>query len=239
MLPKLTGLEDQGQAIDIAVHVGTLGAVLIYFRKDFTAILRGLPALLRGDMAHPGARLGALLLLATIPLVIFGMLLKFSGLDAQMRSVALIGWTMLIFGLVLYLADQRGQMTQTTDIWNRRDALRMGIAQALALVPGTSRSGITISAARALGYQREDAARLAMLMSVPAILVSGGYLLWETASGNQPDLWRDGAIAAGMSFIAALFALALMMRLLRSISYTPYVIYRVALGLVLLGIAYT
>ena len=115
----------------------------------------------------------------------------------------------------------------------------MGIAQALALVPGTSRSGITISAARALGYQREDAARLAMLMSVPAILVSGGYLLWETASGNQPDLWRDGAIAAGMSFIAALFALALMMRLLRSISYTPYVIYRVALGLVLLGIAYT
>ncbi|NKB29079.1 MAG: undecaprenyl-diphosphate phosphatase [Rhodobacteraceae bacterium] len=239
LLPKLTGLQDQGQAIDIAVHVGTLGAVLIYFRRDFSAVLRGIPALFAGNITHPGARLGLLLILATVPLVIFGALLKFSGLDAHLRSVALIGWTMLIFGVLLFWADQRGPTLNSAESWNRRDALRMGIAQALALIPGTSRSGITITAARAMGYRRQDSARLAMLMSVPAILVSGGYLLWETSTGMHPGFLRDGAIAAGLAFIAALFALSIMMRLLRSVSYTPYVIYRIALGLILLGIAYT
>ena len=239
LLPKLTGLQDQGQAIDIAVHVGTLGAVLLYFRRDFAVAAGGLPVLLRGKTDTPGSRVALYLILSTLPLIAFGVLLKATGLDAQMRSVALIGWTMLIFGVVLYWADQKGATTRKANEWSRRDAIWMGLAQALALIPGTSRSGITITAARSLGFQRDDAARLAMLMSVPAILVSGSYLLLEAALGNQPGLWRDGAIAAGFAFIAALCALCLMMRLLRSVSFTPYVIYRIALGLVLLGLAYT
>ena len=115
----------------------------------------------------------------------------------------------------------------------------MGLWQAIALIPGTSRSGITITAGRMLGYDRESAARLAMLMSIPTIIASGAFLSVEVAVTADLQAARDGAIAAAFAFVAALAALGLMMRLLKSVSFTPYVIYRVALGLILLGIAYT
>jgi undecaprenyl-diphosphatase len=115
----------------------------------------------------------------------------------------------------------------------------MGCAQILALIPGTSRSGITITAARKLGYGREDAARLSMLMSIPVIIASGALLGLEVIGTADMAAARDGAIAAGFAFVAALLALSVMMRLLKTISYTPYVIYRVILGVVLLMIAYS
>lgn len=114
----------------------------------------------------------------------------------------------------------------------------MGLAQALALIPGTSRSGITISAARRLGYDRHGAAKLSMLMSIPTILASGAVLTLDVVGQADWSTARDGLIAAAFSFVAALLALTLMMRLLRSISFTPYVIYRLILGVVLLGYAY-
>ncbi|NBD30803.1 MAG: undecaprenyl-diphosphatase, partial [Alphaproteobacteria bacterium] len=120
-----------------------------------------------------------------------------------------------------------------------RDAIIMGLWQALALIPGTSRSGITITAARRLGYGREDGAKLAMLMSIPVILASGVLLGAEVALTANAQAARDGAIAALLSFVAALAALSIMMRLLKSVSFTPYVIYRVILGIVLLVIAYS
>ena len=123
--------------------------------------------------------------------------------------------------------------------WSLRDALIMGLWQAIALIPGTSRSGATISGARALGYAREDAAKLAMLMSIPTIIASGVLLGAEVAMTANAALARDGAIAAVFAFGAALLALSLMMRLLKSISFTPYVIYRVILGVILLIIAYS
>jgi undecaprenyl-diphosphatase len=115
----------------------------------------------------------------------------------------------------------------------------MGLWQAIALIPGTSRSGITITAGRYLGYAREDAAKLAMLMSIPTILASGTLLGLEVASTANAELARDGAIAAVFAFIAAMFALTLMMRLLKSVSFTPYVIYRVVLGIILIWIGYS
>ena len=115
----------------------------------------------------------------------------------------------------------------------------MGLWQAVALIPGTSRSGITISAARRLGYTRHDSARLAMLMSIPTILASGLLIAADVAVHADATVARDGAIAAVFAFAAALLALGLMMRLLRSVSFTPYVIYRTVLGLILLVIAYT
>lgn len=239
LLPQLTGAEDQGQAIDVAVHVGTLGAVLLYFRSDFARVGRGIPQLLGGRAKSDDARLAQYLLISTIPIVIFGAILKVTGLDQAVRSIAVIGWTMLIFGLILFWADKRSPVHRRSHSWNLRDAWTMGLAQALALIPGTSRSGITITAARALGFAREDAARLAMLMSVPAILMSGGYLIVEALWQGNTALWRDAAIAAALAFVAAMLALSLMMRLLRSVSFTPYVIYRVILGLILLAIAYT
>ena len=239
LLPKLTGMADQGQVIDVAVHVGTLFAVVIYFWSDVRLALAGLPSLLRGKIDSQGAWLALCLGLATIPVVIFGLVLKVTGLDEAMRSVTVIGWTMLIFGLVLYWADQKGEQTKTASQWSLKDAFIMGLWQALALIPGTSRSGITITAGRYLGYAREDAAKLAMLMSIPAILASGTLLGLEVARGADAALARDGAIAAVFAFVAALLALSLMMRLLKSVSFTPYVIYRVILGIVLIWIGYS
>jgi undecaprenyl-diphosphatase len=239
LLPNLTGLADQGQVIDVAVHVGTLGAVILYFRRDVAEAMAGLPRLVTGRIDTPGARLAFLLGVATVPVVIFGLALKLSGLDEAMRSVAVIGWTMLLFGLVLYWADQRGAQVKQAEDWSLRDAIVMGLWQAVALIPGTSRSGATISGARALGYTREDGARLAMLMSIPTILASGALLGAEVAATADVAAARDGAIAAAFAFVAALAALTLMMRLLKTVSFTPYVIYRVILGLVLLAIAYS
>ena len=143
------------------------------------------------------------------------------------------------FGILLWWMDQRGGIEKSDAGWTLGDAVKLGLWQAIALIPGTSRSGITITGARALGYDRESAARLAMLMSIPAILASGGYLLLETGSDWTADKIRDCAIAAALAFVSALLALKLMMRLLQSVSFTPYVIYRVILGLILLVLTYS
>ncbi|MBW4982650.1 undecaprenyl-diphosphate phosphatase [Mameliella sp. CS4] len=238
LLPNLTGMQDQGQVIDVAVHVGTLLAVILYFRTDVKDAAAGTLRLMTGRMDTPGARLAFLLLIATIPVILFGLALKLSGVDDMLRSTAVIGWTMLIFGLVLYWADMKGAQDKADSDWSLRDAIVMGLWQAVALIPGTSRSGITITAARHLGYNRHDGAKLAMLMSIPTIMASAALLGVEVIASADAQAARDGAIAAALAFVSALGALSLMMRLLRSVSFTPYVIYRVILGLFLLWIAY-
>jgi len=239
LLPNLTGLADQGLVIDVAVHVGTLGAVIVYFWHDVRSAVAGVPRLLTGRIDTAGAKLAFLLAVATVPVVLAGLILHLTGLDETMRSVAVIGWTMLIFGVVLYWADQRGGRGKQTADWSIRDAVTMGLWQVVALIPGTSRSGITITGARLLGYGREDAARLSMLMSIPTIAASGILLGAEVVVTADAAAARDGAIAAGFAFVSALLALTLMMRLLKSVSFTPYVVYRVGLGAVLLWIAYS
>lgn len=238
LIPVLTGWQDQGQVIDVAAHVGTLVAVMLFFRRDVALAARGTPRMLTGRIDTEGARLAFLLLIATLPVIFFGLALKLTGLDNAMRSVAVIGWAMLLFGLVLYWTDQKGAQAKTGPDWTARDAFVMGLWQALALIPGTSRSGATISGARALGYAREDAARISMLMSIPTIIASGALLGAEVIATADAQAARDGAIAAVMACLAALLALSLMMRLLKSVSFTPYVAYRIALGFILLWIAY-
>lgn len=239
LVPLFFGGADQGQFIDVAVHIGTLGAVILYFRQDVGAAICGVWPMLRGNLNDPGAKLAFLLIVATIPAVLFGLILKLTGLSDAMRGPEVVGWAMLGFGLVLWWADRRGRTDYKAHAWTLRDAVVMGLWQALALIPGTSRSGITITGARLLGYKREDAARLSMLMSVPIIIASAVLIGGEAATGADAAAWRSGAIAAALAFLSALAALALMMRLLRSTSFTPYVIYRVLLGLVLLGLVYS
>lgn len=238
LLPNLTGLQDQGQTIDVAVHIGTLAAVVLYFWTDVKKALRGIPGLLRWQIDSQETWLALCLAVATIPVVVAGLIFNLTGLDDMLRSTAVIGWTMIIFGIVLYWTDQKGLTEKTADRWSIRDAVVMGLWQVLALIPGTSRSGITISAARYLGYARHDAAKLSMLMSIPTILASGLLLGVEVVADADAQVARDGAIAAVFAFVAALLALSLMMRLLRTVSFTPYVIYRLVLGVVLLWIAY-
>lgn len=238
LLPNLTGLQDQGQTIDVAVHVGTLAAVVLYFWMDVKKALRGFPGLLRGQIHSQETWLALCLAVATVPVVAVGLIFNVTGLDDLLRSTAVIGWTMIIFGIVLYWTDQKGTAEKTADRWSIKDAVVMGLWQVLALIPGTSRSGITISAARYLGYARHDAAKLSMLMSIPTILASGVLLGAEVVADADAQVAREGAIAAVFAFVAALLALSLMMRLLRTVSFTPYVIYRLILGVVLLWIAY-
>ena len=238
LIPILTGYEDQGLMIDVAVHVGTLFAVILFFWRDVGMCLTGLPRLMRGRIDTEGSRLAFLLILATIPVVVIGILVKITGLVDMLRSIKVIGWSMLIFGLVLYWADRREPSPKGLSDWSIRDAVILGLWQAIALIPGTSRSGITITGARRLGYDRIQAARIAMLMSIPTIAASGILLGADLISTADMAAARDGAIAAVFSFAAALLALSLMMRLLKSVNFTPYVIYRVILGIILLWIAY-
>ena len=200
----------------------------------------GIPRLLVGQLDSPGAKLAFLLFVATGPVVLAGLALKLSGLDDVMRgSVALIGWTMLGFGGLLWWCDKIGTTDQTAQQWSLRHAVIMGLWQALALIPGTSRSGICITGARRLGYGRADAVKLSMLMSIPTIIASGVLLGAEVMVTADASLVADAALAAVFAFLAALAALALMMRLLQTVSFTPYVIYRLIVGLGLLIWAYT
>ena len=239
LFPQLTGSADQGVVIDVAVHVGTLVAVILFFRADVALVLRGIPALLRGRIDSPGARMAFLLVIATVPVMAVGLVLKETGWIEAMRSMAVIGWTMLLFGIVLQIADKRSPEHRRAEGWTLRDAVILGLWQALALIPGTSRSGATITGARFLGFERHDAARLSMLMSIPTILASGGLTALDLIGTTNAQLLRDGALAAVLACVAALASLSVMMRFLNAVSFTPYVIYRIVLGVVLLVMAYS
>ena len=237
ILPSLTGLEDQGPVIDVAAHVGTLFAVVIYFWPDVRLALQGFPKVMRGQINSPPARLLIVLAIATVPVILAGLVFKLTGLSETLRSITVIGWAMLIFGILLYLVDQKAQKIQKINILTWRDALVLGLWQAIALIPGTSRSGITITGALWAGFTRTEAARISMLMSIPTILASGTLTALDLIGGTVP--LRDTSIVIVFSFGAAFLALSLMMRLLNTLSYTPYVIYRVLLGLGLLAIGYS
>ena len=239
LLPNLTNLQDQGQLIDVAVHLGTLVAVMTYFWQDMLRVLNGLLELSRRKANSTDAQLALCLIVATVPAVLFGLGLKLTGFDLAMRdNVALIGWAMLGFGLLLWWADRTADRQNSATDWSLRQAIILGLWQALALIPGTSRSGITITGARLMGYQRRDAARLSMLMSVPVILAAGGLSSLDVSGTVETSALGNAAIAAGFAAVSAFIALGLMMRLLKSISFTPYVIYRVILGAGLILWAY-
>ena len=239
LLPHLVGTQDQGPAIDVAVHVGTLGAVILFFWQDVKSAIFGAPRMLTGRIDTDGSKLAFLLMIATIPVVIIGLILKVTGLADQMRSITVIGWSMLLFGVVLYYYDQIGSEEKTIQDWTLAEAIKLGLWQAVALIPGTSRSGITITGARKMGFSRKDGARISMLMSIPTIIASGVLLGADVIGQADWELLKLAGIGALFAFGAAMLALSLMMKLLNTISFTPYVIYRVILGVILIAIAYT
>ena len=228
LVPVFTDWADQGPMIDVALHVGTLGAVLVYFHRDVWAMLGGISKLEDSDR-FPGARLVFHVFIATIPVVIAGAAVSVYGLEI-LRSPELIGWTMLGFGLLLYAADRLNMTIRIIEHLTAGHALIIGVCQVLALIPGTSRAGITMTAARALGYERADAARFSMLLSMPTIFAAGSLIGYRLYRAGDMELGLDATIAAGLAFITALCAIGLMMAWLRRASFTPFVIYRVALG---------
>lgn len=245
LVPLFMDWMDQGLVIDLALHFGTLFAVLLYYRSDVAMMLRAVPTLFRptasaadtGD-AGEGRRLIWALLVGTIPIILVGGLLVMLDRDEMMRTAEVIGWTSIIFGLFLYWADRftpermdLGRMTP----WR---GFIIGLSQLLAIIPGTSRAGITMTAGRFLGFDRLSAARFSMLLAVPTILASSAGGVLKLVKAGDVALTTSAVIAAVLAFVAAYVTIMLFMRWLRHASMTPFVVYRVALGLLLLGWVY-
>lgn len=229
---------NQGVAIDVAIHLGSLVAVLVYFWRDVGFLLRGVGDVF-GARRTEARRIFLLLALASVPLVIVGFILSRTGAEEQLRTSEVIGWTTIIFGIVLWLADRYGAQRRSFSNVGIFDAVVVGLAQCLALIPGVSRSGITMSAARGLGFHRTEAARFALLLSIPAILASGAGIALDLGGGASELFSFEAMIAAGLSAVTAFISIWFMMALLKRVGMTPFVLYRLALGAVLLWIAYT
>ena len=219
---------DPGLVIYVALHIGTLGAVLVYFWRDMLLILGGLARSVRAR-GGAGTRLLANLSVATIPVVVAGYFV-FTYVSDGLFNAEVIAWATIAFAIFLYAADRLGMTIRRIEHMHLGSALAIGIVQVLALVPGTSRSGVTMTAARMLGFERREAARFSLLMSVPVILLSGALATREIYQRGDIGFGVDALIAAGLAFVAALAAIALLMRWLERMKFTPFVIYRLALG---------
>ncbi len=237
LLPEFTNWADQGPLIDLAVHGGSLGAVVIYFKRDMASLFSGVGHLVsRRDSSE--SKLLIQLIIATIPVLVAGAVFKITGLAEEVRSAEVIGWMTLIFGGVLYAADAKGAMERMIPDLTHKGALWIGLAQCLALFPGASRSGVTITAARAMGFGRREAAHFSMLLALPTISIFALVAGYEVMKSGNVVLLQDALIASALSFISALLSISVFMNLLRRMSLLPFVIYRFALGIGLLIYVY-
>lgn len=238
LLPQaLLDWPDQGLAFDVAVHVGTLTAVVLYFRDSLWAMARdwGKQVLTRSPTTE-NSRLAWLLILATVPAALSGLL--FDGfIEAHLRSALVVAVTTVVFGLALGWADWHGGRAKTLMDITWKTALLIGLAQALALIPGTSRSGITITAALFLGLTRTDSARFSFLMSVPVIALSGGYKALQLYLQNEPAPWSELLAGAALAGVSAFVCVHYFMQYISRLGMMPFVVYRLLLGAVLLMIA--
>lgn len=234
---QLWGWQDQGLAFDVAVHVGTLLAVIFYYRRSLAQMTQGSVRALAQRQLNADASLVLKLALATLPAVIAGLLFK-DVISAYARSIQVIGITTIVFGVLLGWSQKRGQGTRELAQITLGIALLIGLAQALALIPGTSRSGITLTMALFLGLRREASAHFSFLLSIPLIL--GALLLLLKDVGSEPQLFSHFQllIAASLSAVVAFLSIGFFIRLLNRIGVMPFVWYRLVLGALLLGIAW-
>lgn len=246
IVPELFGWGDPGASFTAVIQLGTMAAVVIYFWSDLLRIflawckdaLRIVRAVisrskLSDQPSADDARMGWYLIIATIPIVIFGVLFK-DQIKNGARDLRLISATLIIGGLVLLWADKVGKRTKELEHVSTRDGVAIGVAQSLALVPGVSRSGATISAGMFLGFTRESAARFSFLLSIPAVVLSGVYSLKDVSTcsvGAGPTI-----VATVVSFVVGFAAIAWFLRFLTGHSFMPFVVYRVGLGLLLIAL---
>ena len=235
LMPRLVGWEDQGLAFDVAVHMGTLVAVITYFRHELTKMLVDWLQSITGGKPTPEARLAWLVLLATLPVAITGLLLH-DFIETYLRSPLVITVTTVVFGLLLWWSDWHGRQRRDESSLRISDVLIIGLAQVLALVPGTSRSGITMTAGLALGLTRTAAARFSFLLSVPVILMAGGYETLKLAQEPGPVAWDLLLLGTAVAAISAWLCIHFFLQLIERIGMLPFVVYRLALGALLFWI---
>jgi undecaprenyl-diphosphatase len=225
---QLFGWEDQGLAFDVAVHVGTLLAVVLYFRQEVGELLVNWVASLRGrHNAH--SRLAWLIIWGTIPAGLAGLL----GSDLVEnfgRSALVIATSTIVFGLLLWFADARASQQQQLEQLTFKQVMIIGAMQALALIPGTSRSGITMTAGMLLGLTKTDAARFSFLLSIPIIIMAGGYQGLKLVQQAEPVAWLPVIIGVLTSFVAAYVCIHVFLQVISRMGMLPFVIYRLALG---------
>jgi undecaprenyl-diphosphatase len=233
LLPRLLGWEDQGLAFDVAVHVGTLSAVVLYFRRELVPMAQDWFRSLLTRKNTANSRLAWAVLWGTIPVGLAGLLLK-GFIENNLRSELVIAAATIGFGLLLWVADAKGRGQRDEYSLRISDIFIIGVAQALALIPGTSRSGATMTAGLMLGLSRQAAARFSFLLSIPVIVLAGGLLTIDLI--QQPDLvdWRALTIGTVTSAIAAYLCIHVFLKLLERIGMLPFVIYRLGLGVLLI-----
>ena len=232
ILPKeLLGWSDQGLAFDVAVHVGSLLAVMLYFRQEIHSMTVAWLTQVTGGDSTPDSRLAWAVFFGTIPVGIVGFLLD-DFIESNLRSLVVIGTTTIIFGLLLWYSEYKGSLQRDLDTLGVREVLFIGCAQVLALMPGTSRSGITMTAALLMGYKREAAARYSFLLSIPLIIVGGLFKAIELSQAASTP-WLDIGIATLISAITAYLCIHWFLRLLDKIGFMPFVIYRLILGVII------
>ena len=239
IFPELFGWGDPGAAFTAVIQIGTELAVLIYFRKDIwrigSAWVRSLfQPEYRGTL---DSRMGWFIIVGSLPIVVLGVLLK-DVIERDFRNLWIIGTTLIVLGIILGIADRVGRTDRPLGKITLKDAVLMGAAQALALIPGVSRSGATISMGRFLGFEREAATRFAFLLAIPAVVGAGLFELKEIPHGHNDFGWGPTITATVVSFVVGYAAIAWLLRYVSTKSYTPFVVYRILLGagtLILLG----
>ncbi len=231
---ELLGWPDQGLAFDVAVHLGSLIAVISYFRREIRQLVVCWLQQVGGGASTAESRLAWHIIIATIPAGLAGLF--FSDLiETHLRSIAVIAATTILFGLLLGWADKKNRNNRPLSDASWRSALFVGCAQALALIPGTSRSGITITAGLMLGFEREAAARFSFLMAIPIIVLSAGYKMLQLSQLDDVD-WSPILVGTVLSSITAYLCIKYFLVLINRISMMPFVIYRLLLGAGLIGL---
>ena len=233
VIPSLVlGWADQGLAFDVAVHVGTLMAVLFYYREDLLRMADRWVRSLAGAPACDDSRLVWYLALATVPAGVVGLLAG-DFIEMNLRTLPVIATTTLLFGVLLGIADRRTTATEFARTLGLTMAILIGCAQVLALVPGVSRSGVTMTAALLLGMDRQASARFSFLLSIPIIASAGLLKVWELVDGAAAVDWVSLGLGALVSGLAAYFCIAIFLRLLNRVGFMPFVYYRIVLAAIL------
>jgi undecaprenyl-diphosphatase len=239
IVPAIVGWDDPGSAFTAVIQLGTTLAVLIYFREDLWRIGRAWLASLRAGGARHSqdARLGWYILLGTIPIGIFGLAFKHD-IENGARDLYLIGTALIVFGVVMLAADRYAKQERELDSMTPTDGIFVGIAQAIALIPGVSRSGATISAGLFRGLTREAAARYSFLLSTPAIVLSGLFELKGIADGSEHTGASAGDIIVAMvfAFVVGYWSISFLLRFVTRHGLTPFVFYRLGLGALVLAL---
>jgi undecaprenyl-diphosphatase len=228
----LLGWPDQGLAFDVAVHVGTLSAVLLYYREDLVRMADRWLRSLAGAPACEDSRMVWYLALATVPAGLAGVIAG-EYIEEHLRILPVLATTTLLFGVLLGIADRRARHATSEKNLGLSIAVLVGLAQALALIPGVSRSGITMTAALLLGLSRQSAARFSFLLSIPIIASAGMLKVWELVSGDTGVDWLSLGLGVAVSGVSAYACIAAFLRLLDKVGFMPFVYYRIALALAL------